>query len=378
MNKKINEHLQKILDKKRANNAFRSLKIETGLVDFCSNDYLGFAKEERLQNSIQLALQKQVQKSRVGATGSRLLTGNYIEIETLEKQIANFHKTEAALLFNSGYDANAGIYPTLARKGDTIFYDELSHASTLDGLKLSKATAISFKHNDVNDLKRQLKLASGNCWLSIESVYSMNGTIAPLADFVSLAKKHPLNIIVDEAHATGVLGKKGEGLVQAMGLEEEVFARIHTFGKALGVQGAAVVGPQVLREYLINFCRTFIFTTAPTIYNVIAIQTAYELLAQSPHLIGQLQQLIAYFKQQAQALKLLGLGLLTSNTPIQGIVVSGNTAVRQLALQIQNAGFDVRPIISPTVAKGKERIRICLHAFNTHEEIDELIGAFQK
>ena len=372
----IHQYLAAILNEKIAANAFRTLKTVNNQIDFCSNDYLGFAQNAVLKKRIDDEILKNKQ---IGATGSRLLTGNNELIETLEQQIALFHKTEAALVFSSGYAANVGIFPTLARKNDVILFDELSHASTRDGIRLSKAQSVDFQHNSPVHLEYCLKkikptlLQQGNIYIAVESLYSMDGDFAKLTEMVEIAEKYDANLIVDEAHATGIIGENGAGLVSHLGLENRVLARIHTFGKALGNDGAVIVGSQILRDYLINFCRPFIFSTAPTIHKILAIKQAYILLEESQEQIARLHENIAFFRQKMQSFSHLKKYLLDSHSPIQGIVISGNENVRRAAAKMQTAGFDVRPIIAPTVAKGSERIRICLHSFNTKEQITKLV-----
>ena len=370
----IHQHLAAILDKKKENSAFRSLKTVVNQIDFCSNDYLGFAQNAVLKKRIDDDILKNKQ---IGATGSRLLTGNNELVEQLEQQISQFHKTEAALIFSSGYAANVGIFPTLARKKDVILFDELSHASTRDGIRLSKAQSIDFQHNSPFHLEHCLKkirpITAGNIYIAIESLYSMDGDFAKLTEMVEIAEKYAANLIIDEAHATGVIGEKGAGLVSHLGLENRILARIHTFGKALGNDGAVIVGSQILRDYLINFCRPFIFSTAPTIHKIIAIKQAYILLEESQKQITDLHENIAFFRQKMQSFTHLKKYLLDSHSPIQGFIIAGNENVRQAAAKMQAAGFDVRPIIAPTVAKGSERIRICLHSFNTKKQITRLV-----
>ena len=205
-----------------------------GLTDFCSNDYLGLAHSLE-QPSTQFA----------GATGSRLISGNTTAAEELEMTIAQFHGAEAALLFPSGYTANIGLLPAISTRHDTIIYDKLLHASLRDGIGLSQSKAYSFAHNDLTDLERKLQIAKGEKWVVVESVYSMDGDQAPLEAMAQLCESYDANLIVDEAHGTGVLGQRGEGLVSALGLENKVWARVHTFGKAMGSHGAAVLGSKV-------------------------------------------------------------------------------------------------------------------------------------
>lgn len=377
--------LQKKLDERRQQNAFRTLRLPSGKIDFCSNDYLGLAKrslvighealeredalivnrDSKVQNQQQVTSNQQLA---TGSTGSRLLAGNYELIEKVEAQIATFHQSEAALIFNSGYDANIGLLSSVAQKGDTILYDFLSHASIRDGIKLSAAQSFAFLHNDIVDLERRLQQASGTVFVITESVFSMDGDTCPLQEIVALCKQYQAHLIVDEAHATGVIGTKGEGLVQHLGLQANVFARVHTFGKACGCHGAVVLGSKLLRDYLINFARSFIYSTALPPHAVAAIKKSYQTFPEMVAERAHLQTLIAYFQAAA-----IGYEKLVSLTPIQAVIVPSNDAVKQLANQLQDAGFDIRPILYPTVPKGKERLRIVLHSFNTMLEVEKLL-----
>jgi 8-amino-7-oxononanoate synthase len=351
--------LQKKLDERRQQNAFRTLRLPSGKIDFCSNDYLGLAK---------LLTVDRRPSTDLGSTGSRLLAGNYELIERVEAQIANFHQNEAALIFNSGYDANIGLLSGIAQKGDTVIYDFLSHASIRDGIKLSAAQSFAFLHNDIADLERRLQQASGNVFVVTESVFSMDGDRCPLPEIVALCQQYQAHLIVDEAHATGVIGAKGEGLVQDVGLQANVFARVHTFGKACGCHGAVVLGSKLLRDYLINFARSFIYSTALPPHVAAAIEKSYQIFPEMIAERAHLQSLISYFQAAPLAYEKL-----VSQTPIQAVIVPSNDAVKQLANKLQDAGFDIRPILYPTVPKGKERLRIVLHSFNTMEEVERLV-----
>lgn len=371
MSKNIQHTLSEKLFSRADRGLLRTLKTGNGLIDFCSNDYLGFARDTAFQFTIkQLAID--YDDEHTGATGSRLLAGNTHIAEEVEAEIALIHKAEAGLIFNSGYDANLGLFGCIANEGDTIIYDELVHASIHDGLKLSKANNISFKHNSIEDLEAKLKSSHGQLFVAIESIYSMDGDFAPLEEIAVICEQYNAALIVDEAHATGVVGANGLGLVNHLGLEEKVFARLHTFGKSLGVHGAIVLGSHTLRNYLINYARPFIYSTAlpPMAYR--QIKAAYRYLLLNPHKIEQLTTLIEYYRNKTRGLPYQ---VLNSPSPIQGIVVPGNAQVRQLAKKLEEYGFDIRPIVAPTVPKGAERIRICLHAFNTPLEIDKLIAA---
>jgi len=370
--------LNRKLAERRENAAFRELRLPEGKVDLCSNDYLGIARNgllEQVEPGASLHGMGRVTGLTHGSGGSRLLAGNYALIETVERQLAAFHAAPAALIYNSGYDANLGLLSCVPQRGDRVFYDALSHASIRDGMRLSFAQAFSFAHNDCGDLERQLsgRSGSGTCFVVTESVFSMDGDLAPLKDMAALCRQYGAQLIVDEAHATGVVGTVGEGLVQQLGLEQECFARVHTFGKAMGCHGAVVLGSPMLRDYLINFSRSFIYTTALPPESVQAIANAYTLLPALGAQRAQLRQLISQWRAEE-----IGYRRLESNTPIQVVVVPGNDAVRAVAARLQEAGLDVRPILYPTVPKGSERLRIVLHAFNTAEEIRTLADQLKK
>jgi 8-amino-7-oxononanoate synthase len=357
--------LHRKLDERKEQHAFRQLRIaREGMIDLCSNDYLGIVKNTLLRPAASSAS--------YGSTGSRLLTGNYELIEETEQFIASFHQSAAALIFNSGYDANIGVLSSVPQRGDTIFYDQLSHASIRDGIRLSLADAFSFQHNDLDDLENRLKKSTGNVFIVTESIFSMDGDICPLKELVELSQQYSANLVIDEAHATGVLGEKGEGLVQLFGLQEQVFARIHTFGKACGTHGAAVLGSVALRDYLINFARSFMYTTALPAETIQHIKTSYELFPQLQREREQMHELVSYFQSAAT-----GYEKMLSRTPIQGIVVPGNEEVRRLADELQANNLDIRPILYPTVPKGLERLRIVLHAFNTKTELDLLLNCLK-
>jgi 8-amino-7-oxononanoate synthase len=351
------------LQQRAAENAFRTLQTKQGFIDFCSNDYIGIATNNLLQLT---------QPYKTGSSGSRLLAGNYALIEEAEAAIANFHATEAAIIYNSGYDANLGLLSCVPQANDSIVYDFLSHTSIRDGIKLSAAAAYSFLHNDMNDLERRLQQLQqnrkGEIFIVTESVFSMDGVCCPINELVQLATQYKAHLIIDEAHATGVIGNKGEGLVQQQNQQQQVFARIITFGKALGCHGAVVVGSQQLKNYLVNFSRSLQYTTALPEHAVAIIKKTYdifpELIAERQHLqtlINAFSNAIVYYPKKA------------SLTAIQAIIIGGNTKTKQKALTIQQHGFDVRPILYPTVPRGKERLRIVLHSFNTVEQVNNLL-----
>jgi 8-amino-7-oxononanoate synthase len=364
------EILQKALDERIQNSLYRSLQYNPNLIDFCSNDYLSFARSENIKQRTEKAFAESSYLS--GATGSRSISGNTLYAEELEKELALFHNAEAGLIFNSGYDANVGLFSSIAKKNDTIICDELIHASIIDGCRLSHANRFRFSHNDIHDLEKKLQQAKGIIYVAVESVYSMDGDMAPLKEIVSLCKTYNANLIVDEAHATGVFGKQGRGLVNQYNLEDDVFARVHTFGKAIGCHGAVVVGSNVLRNYLINFARSFIFTTALPMHSLVNIKCAYAELQSDSFDNTVLHNHIKHFRE---GIKLSGdVYLIDSISPVQSVVIPGNARARTVSKQLQERGFDIRAILSPSVPAGKERLRISIHLHNTIEQINNLLG----
>ncbi|MEO8795970.1 MAG: pyridoxal phosphate-dependent aminotransferase family protein [Daejeonella sp.] len=366
--------VRKLLEKKESN-SYRFLKPENNLIDFCSNDYLGFSRSEDLKRLIENELLK-YPDYKLGSTGSRLLAGNNSFTENLEKEIAEFHSSESALIYNSGYDANVGLFSCIAQKGDSVISDELIHASVIDGMRLNYANRFVFKHNDLENLEQKLKHSKtigGNVFIVVESVYSMDGDFAPLVEICNLAEKYKAAFIVDEAHATGCFGEQGRGLVTHLKLENRVFARIITFSKGLGNHGAAVCGSETLRSYLINFSRSFIYSTAANFHTHLTTQMAYKFLQSEDHQ-SPLRERISFFKMQMKDIK----QLIKSDSAIQALVISGNAEAKELAANLQTSGFDVRAILSPTVKNGSERLRICLHNHNTFSEISDLTNAIKK
>lgn len=375
----VNALAERLHDRQK-NGLLRQLSTADDVVDFCSNDYLGFARSTELKARIQQA-DFGDNTNRTGATGSRLLAGQTELANQVERQLADFYQAESALVFNSGYDANIGLMACLPQAGDTLLTDELIHASMIDGARLSYANRQRFRHNDLNDLSKKLQQANesrqqGQFFVAVESVYSMDGDTAPLLELANLCDQYNAALLVDEAHATGVYGPNGEGLVVAHGLQDRVLARVHTFGKALGVHGAAVVGPTVLRNYLINFARSFIYTTALPPHSFLAIRCAHEHLQAQNTVAERLHKTIRYFRE-CMLTALPESHWTTSQSPIQCLIIPGNDNARYVANEAQRAGFDVRAILSPTVPAGQERLRICLHVFNTTSEIDQLISVLQ-
>lgn len=353
------------LNERRSNLSLRTLKLPSDKIDFYSNDYLGLARNAIFYAELRAYLDQNHLAH--GSTGSRLISGQHPVFEKTERQIATFHQAGAALIFNSGYDANLGLFSSIASKGDTLLYDSLVHASIRDGIRLSFAGAFSFQHNDPESLEAKLRRQKERCFVVVESVYSMDGDQAPLKEMQSLCENYGAYLIVDEAHATGVIGEQGEGLVQHLGLQNRCFARVHTFGKALGVHGAAVVGSDILKQFLINYARPFIYTTALPPASVAAVAMAYQRFPEMVAERNSLRKLVDFFQKAT-----LPFERTISNTPIQILLTPGNENAKHYANHLQERGFQVNAILAPTVPKGEERLRIVLHSFNTKDELERL------
>lgn len=368
--------LQDKIAKRIEENALRSLGGISDLVDFSSNDYLGFSTSESIYKHA-LETVKDAALEVNGATGSRLLSGNHALYETAETIISNFHNTESALIFNSGYSANIGFFSCVPQRGDIIFYDELCHASIREGVQLSPANAYKFTHNDLHAIEKLLSVRAQSrtknqeIYLVTESVFSMDGDQPNLKAMATICENYKCNLVVDEAHAVGVVGK-GCGVVQELGIEDKVFARIVTFGKALGCHGAAILGSSDLKKYLINFARSFIYTTGLPPQSVATILAAYHKLEIGSEELKQLKSNIALLRLYMKQSELDG-NFIPSDSAIHSCLIPGNDRVKEVSKLLAEKGFDVKPILSPTVPKGQERLRICVHSYNTEEEITRLV-----
>jgi len=364
---KLPKSLQNKLQQREDQNALRKLPIANNLIDFSSNDYIGFAKSEAIFNQThQYLIENKIIQN--GAMGSRLLSGNHSLYNETEDFIAKFHKSADALIYNSGYDANVGFFSCVPQKGDLILYDEFCHASIRDGISLSNATSYKYKHNNLNYLEELIKKYHANfkeVYIVTESVFSMDGDSPDLEKLVQISEKHNSLIVIDEAHALGVFGLNGEGLVQHLNLQDKIFARIITFGKALGCHGAVVVGSKSLTSFLLNFSRSFIYTTALSPHTIATIYIAYQELKNSQDKIQKLYKNSLYFNS------------IESNSSytssIKSVILPGNQNVKNAAIFLNKKGFDVKPILSPTVPEGQERLRFCLHSYNTEKEISKVL-----
>ncbi len=370
------------LQQREANNALRKLSPPNDLIDFASNDYIGFAQNETIfHETHQLLLDKNIKVN--GATGSRLLSGNHALYQEAEAYIAKFHNADAALIFNSGYDANVGFFSAVPQRSDVILYDELCHASIRDGIQMSNAKSYKFQHNDFEDLEKVVQKHTSifhlpsSIYIVTESVFSMDGDCPDLEQLVQLSEKNNAYLVVDEAHALGVFGEQGEGLIQSLGLQDKVFARIMTFGKGLGCHGAAILGSQELKSYLVNFARSFIYTTGLSPHSVASILVAYQHLEKEKSTLENLKNNIIHFNQEKMRLGLKPL-FVYSKSAIQCAIIPGNERVKTIANKLQEKGFDVKPILSPTVPEGQERLRFCLHSYNSEKEISDCLELLSK
>lgn len=364
------------LQSREENNSLRSLKTPSNLVDFSSNDYLGFAKSEAVFDATHQLLIDQHRKQN-GATGSRLLSGNHMLYSEVETVLANFHQSEAATIFNSGYDANIGFFSAVPQRGDFILYDEFIHASIRDGIQLSKAKSFKFEHNNLAALNSLLLRYSERIseprqeiYVVTETVFSMDGDTPDLVKVSELCKKYNAFLIVDEAHAVGVFGKNGCGVIQELQIEKAIFARIITFGKGLGCHGAAILGSSQLQQYLVNFARSFIYTTGLSPHSLATVKTVYGALLLDTKKQQKLQENIHHFTSEVKRLQL---GFIESDSAIHCCVISGTTKVKSISEKLQEKGFEVKAILSPTVKENQERLRFCLHSYNSKKEISEVL-----
>ncbi|GAQ03662.1 8-amino-7-oxononanoate synthase [Aspergillus lentulus] len=392
----LRESLRQALLRREAKSSRRRLTVlPQSSVDFSSNDFLSLSTSPVFRDRFLDLIQQAPPLYPFASGGSRLLDGNSTYAEELENFIADFHSAPSGLLFNSGFDANVGVFSCIPQPGDLIVYDELVHASAREGMRLSRAgKRVPFSHSSPSSLDEVLQshiaadpliqTGSRNVFIAIESIYSMDGDVAPIQDFIRvvdrLLPRGNGYFIVDEAHATGVFGPRGAGVIQGLGVEKRMFIRVHTFGKALASHGAIVLCCPDTRDYLINYARSLIYTTAMGFPFLASIRAAYELLAEGETEQHQtkLQQLVAYFRDRLAELDAWDpAAFQVDHFPTSPIFSVRSRFPRQLAAACQQKGFVVRAIMAPTVPAGRERVRVCLHAGNTVEEIDGLVDTFK-
>jgi 8-amino-7-oxononanoate synthase len=337
------------------------------VVNFCSNDYLGLSHHPQLQ----AAATQAIASYGTGARAARLVSGSSPALMALEADLAAWKGTEAALVFNSGYQANVGILQAMLGSGDFIFGDRLNHASLVDGCVLSRATLKRYRHNDMDHLVELLRLApaGGQKWIVTDSVFSMDGDVAPLTDLVTLAEDYDALVMVDEAHATGLYGKTHSGMCEAMGVQNRVALQMGTFSKAMGGFGAYVAGPQVLIDTLINRARSWIYSTALPPSVVAANHAAVELVQRAADLHASL------WANRRRLEGLVPVGPWPS--PIVPVILGDNATTLEASTQLLAAGVFVQAIRPPTVPPESARLRITVSAAHTANEIDQLLDALQ-
>lgn len=350
------------LENRKSQNMLRQLQTDTMPIDFSSNDYLGFAKQE-------------ISISSKGSGGSRLLSGNQDYIVNLEKELATFYAAEDALVFQSGFQANIGLLSALGERSDTYIMDSNIHASMKEGAQLSYAKVWKFKHNNLDDLELKLNKSVGKTWVFIESLYSMSGEISPIKQIVDLCHKYGAFLIVDEAHSNGIFGKNGEGLVSELGLINQVTARVMTFGKAFGAEGAVILGSKRLKSYLVNFCNSMIYSTAPSMGFVNSLHHQLNAIKNASELRKKLFDNIHFFHALKEGSQFSWSQTLS---PIQSLTIGEINTTKRLSLFLKKKGISVFPILSPTVPLGKEQIRFCIHSYNTQKEIQTLFNTINQ
>ncbi len=357
------EFLRKKLTEREKDGTLRHLVSRSHGIDFFSNDYLGASQNKAISENALSILRDENLLNTVGSSGSRLISGNIPFYETTEDFLAEHFRADSALVFHSGFSALSGLLSCIASRGDTLLYDEWIHASARDGIRLSFAKHYSFMHNNLDDLRRKLKNATGRVFVVAESVYSMDGDFCPLDEIWSLKSEYDFTLILDEAHSGGIYGENGKGLGFPYA-EDKNFIRVVTFGKAFGAEGAVVLGPKVLREYLINFSRPFIYSTAPGPHFFALIRSAVSWNSKADRERNALQENITFFKS---------LNPSSHFSPIQVFCSSDKKSLNELADNLKKEGFLVKAVFSPTVPEGKERIRIVIHSFNRSGELRKLV-----
>ncbi len=373
------KNLSQLLEDRKTKGNFRELQLGHFKVDFLSNDYLGYAKNSSIYE-LYLSILKEYKIDKIGSTGSRLLSGNHNIFDIVEQKARDIFNADSALFFNSGYNANIGLLSAVLKPKDVVFYDELCHASIRDGLKMANAKSYKFKHCDYKDLEHKIetqneRLKPQNIFIITESVFSMDGDTSDITNLVEIAEQHQAHLIIDEAHAVGICGQDFNGLT--VNFTDKIFARILTCGKSLGSHGAFVLGAEQLKSFLINFSKSFIYTTAASPHQVASVLASLQYFEKVNKEKEELQTVISNFTEEIKKYHLES-HFVPSQTAIQSFLISGNKEAKQLAEKLQQQGFGVKAILHPTVPKGKERIRICLHSFNTKAEIISFIKSLKE
>lgn len=343
------------------------------VIQLSSNNYLGLTTHPRLKR----AALEAVERFGAGTGSVRTIAGTFSMHENFEKRLAEFKHTEAALVFQSGFTANVGVISSILTEEDVVISDALNHASIIDGIRLTKAGRRIYRHADLADLEAALKetQSARKRLIVTDGVFSMDGDIAPLPDIVELAEKYDALVMVDDAHASGVLGKNGRGTVDHFGLHGRVHIQVGTLSKAIGVLGGYVAGPKVLRDYLIHRARPFLFSTSHPPAVTAACQAALDVLLDEPELIDRLWDNTRFFKQ---GLKSLGFNTGKSETPITPVIVGEGAKAMALSDELFEEGVYAQGIAYPTVPKGEARVRTIVTAQHTREELEQALHAFEK
>ncbi|HXF55073.1 MAG TPA: 8-amino-7-oxononanoate synthase [Hyphomicrobiaceae bacterium] len=344
-------------------------------IDFTSNDYLALAESPELRQAAHDALARGVP---AGAGGSRLLRGNHPEHEALEADAAAFFGTEAALYFGGGFTANYAIFATLPQRGDLVVHDALIHASVHQGVRSGRADHAAAAHNDADafdDAIRRWRArgGTGRPWIAVESLYSMDGDRAPLADLARIADRHDGILVIDEAHATGVYGPDGRGLGAGLEGRPNVVS-LHTCGKALGVMGGLVCGPRLFRDFLVNRCRPFIYATAPSPLVAALVRAALKLCRDEPARRERLARLVTHAGAELSRT----CGIEPSGSQIQPVVVGSDARALAVAAAMQAEGYDIRAIRPPTVPEGTSRLRIALTLNVNEKVVRDMLGVLAR
>jgi 8-amino-7-oxononanoate synthase len=367
----INQRILGELSNLQSRAELRHLETVHG-IDFNSNDYLGLATDPRMKRAI---LESVESSSRIASTGSRLLSGQDEAWTALERQFARWVGMEAALYFTSGYAANVGLLTSVLRPEDLVFSDSANHASLIDGIRLAKCARVIFPHLDLDFLEDALRANSSNSGarvIVIESIFSMEGDRAPLADLVAMTERYDAELIVDEAHAIGVRGPRGGGCVAEAGLSARVLATVHPCGKALAAAGAFVCGAENLRRFLINRARTFIFNTALPPYFASQVSTGMSLAADAERERARLMEQSAFLRRELRA---NGFETASSDSQIVPVILGSNDAAMTFSEFLRTRGFGIRAIRPPTVPAGSARIRLSVTANHSEQILTELVAA---
>ena len=369
----LGRELERRLERIRSSGLYRSLEeASPEAVDFCSNDYLNLSRDPRLRAFLIERLEEEAAARPVSAPSSRLLRGNTPHHRLLEGKLARFKGTEAALVFPSGYQANLGLLSALMGPRDRVVSDRLNHASIIDGIRLSGARKIIHPHRDLEAVRTALATPHprGRTFLVTESLFSMDGDIAPLDRYADLAEEWGADLIVDDSHATGLFGdSRGSGLTEHFGIEKRAAAIVSGCGKGLGVAGAFVAGPRTVIDYLVNVCRGFIFTTSTPPLLLYALEAALEIIRSGAERRERLVELSRRLRGQ---LKARGLDTLDSAGPIVPVILGDNRRALAVARRLREQGMDVRALRPPTVPSGTARLRISVHANHSPEQLDRL------